>query len=114
MSNLSNRQYPLLQTFIAAGDQAYMTTDEASGFDQRPFRSALMRGYVAYRPGKGFYATREGKKAWSDFHTTEITRRNPELPLCAYFRERYDVTELPKRRSPRRAKKTAPATALSA
>lgn len=111
---LSNRQYPLLQTFIANGE-SYMNMDEAHAFDQRPFRSMLMRGWVSYRPGRGFYTTREGKKAWSDYHATEIVRRNPELPLCAYFREKYDVTEPPARKSAKREKqKTATATPLSA
>jgi hypothetical protein len=116
MINLSNRQYPLLQTFIASGDQSYMTVDEAHAFDQRPFRSMLMRNWVAYRPGRGFYTTKEGKKAWGDFHATEIVRRNPELPLCAYFRTRYDVTEAPARKTSRRHKtqKTASASSLSA
>ena len=97
MVNLSNRQYPLLQTFIQSGNQAYMSVEEAHAFDQRPFRSMLMRNWVGYRPGKGFFTTKEGRKAWSDFHQTEISRRNPELPLCAYFRQKYDVTEVPKR-----------------
>jgi hypothetical protein len=116
MINLSNRQYPLLQSFISSGDHSYMTLDQAHAFDQRPFRSMLMRNWVAYRPGRSFYTTKEGKQAWSDFHQTEIVRRNPELPLCAYFREKYDVTELPARKRVKREKRqnTANATALSA
>jgi len=113
MINLSNRQFPLLQTFVSAGDSAYMTIDEAHSFDQRPFRSLLMRGWVGYRPGRGFYTTREGRKAWGDFHATEIVRRNPELPLCAYFREKYDDGGAALKPKRKKTPQTASASALS-
>ena len=85
MTNLSNRQYPMLQVFIDGGNSFYMTPEEAQRFDQRPFRSMLVRKWVAFRPGHGFYVTREGKDAWSVFHSTSIIRANPLAPLTAYF-----------------------------
>jgi hypothetical protein len=101
---LSNRQHALVETFAGNGE-GYMTIEEAMQFDQRPFRSLLIRDWVGYRPGRGFYFTREGKKAWSDFHSTEIVRRNPMLPLCAYFRDKYDAGgTLTAKKPPKRAK----------
>lgn len=79
---LSNRQLPMLE---ALKDTDYMTIDEAQHFDQRPFRSMLIRKYAAYKPGRGFYLTPEGKKARSTFYDTDIVRKNPQLPLTAYF-----------------------------
>ena len=84
MTSLSNRQYPMLKTFIENPDH-YMTVSEAQQYDQRPFRSMLIRKYIAYHPGKGFRLTKEGKKHWLEFERTEIWRKNPLLPLTAYF-----------------------------
>jgi hypothetical protein len=80
MTRLSNRQYPMLETFATG---LYMSI--AQTFDQRPFRSMLMQGWVAYKPGRGFHITHEGRKAREEFHHTEIARKNPLLPLTAYF-----------------------------
>jgi len=85
MTRLSNRQYPMLRVFIEGGPQFYMSIEQAQRYDQRPFRSMLIRGWIAYRPGKGFHGTREGAAAWVEFHETEIARKNPTLPLTAYF-----------------------------
>jgi hypothetical protein len=85
MTRLSNRQYPMLHTFIASGSGFYMSIHEAQKFDQRPFRSLLIREWIAYTPGRGFHATRAGRQAWEEFHHTEIARKNPALPLTAYF-----------------------------
>ncbi|MBA0088827.1 MAG: hypothetical protein HRJ53_27885 [Acidobacteria bacterium Pan2503] len=85
MTTLSNRQYPMLRAFIDGGPTFTMTIEEAQRFDQRPFRSMLKRQYVAFRPGKGFYLTKEGDKHWREFERTEIFRKNPLLPLTAYF-----------------------------
>jgi hypothetical protein len=63
MTRLSNRQFPMLKTFVAAGDRFFMSVDDAAKFDQRPFRSMLIREWVAYRPGKGFHLTRAGRDA---------------------------------------------------
>lgn len=81
---LSNRQYPMIQAFIDAGD-GYMDIETAQRYDQRPFRSMLIRKWVAFRPGHGFYLTKDGRNAWQDYHATEIWRKNPNLPLTAYF-----------------------------
>ena len=88
MTRLSNRQYPMLQALCSNGSDNYLTIEEAQQFDQRPFRSMLIRKWAAFRPGKGFYVTKEGRAAMNEFHTTDITRKHPEMPLTAYF----DVT----------------------
>jgi len=85
MTRLSNRQYPMLKIFIDLGTGVYMPIGQAQTFDQRPFRSMLMQGWVAYSPGRGFHITREGKSAWLEFRTTPIERANPYGPLTRYF-----------------------------
>lgn len=82
MTRLSNRQYPML---LALHDTDYMSLDEAQAFDQRPFRSMLIRRWAAYRPGRGFHVTREGRAALQEFLQTDITRKDPSMPLTAYF-----------------------------
>lgn len=85
MTNLSNRQYPMLRTFVKASSDYYMTIEEAQVYDQRPFRSMLIRKYIAYKPGKGFHLTKEGRKHWEEFERTEIFRQNPNMPLTSFF-----------------------------
>lgn len=85
MTRLSNRQYPMLKMLYDNGATGYMSIDEAQHFDQRPFRSMLIRKWCSYRPGHGFHITREGKQAMHEFLTTEIIRQNPLMPLTAYF-----------------------------
>jgi hypothetical protein len=106
----------MLQTFAAASIDYYMTVEEAQQFDQRPFRSMLVRDWVRYRAGHGFYLTKEGRKAWQEFHQTDITRHNPMLPLCAYWRDKYDMggTMKPVKKRARKAKAAAKEQALSA
>lgn len=82
---MSNRQYPMLEAFAIANGDFYMPLDDARKFDQRPFRSMLVRKWISYRAGKGFYITRDGRDAWIHFHQTDITRRDPMQPLTAYF-----------------------------
>jgi hypothetical protein len=60
MTRLSNRQYPMLQALYDQGINGRMTIEEAQAYDQRPFRSMLIRKWCAYKPGKGFHITREG------------------------------------------------------
>lgn len=79
---LSDLQYPMLQ---AMTDGHYMSIEEAQRFDQRPFRSMLIRGWVDYAGGKGFHITPAGRKAWVDYHSRDISRKNPTLPLTSYF-----------------------------
>lgn len=85
MINLSNRGFPMLERFLAAGNGSYMSIREAQKFDQRPFRSMLKRGYIAYHPGHGFSVTRKGRDAWREFHETSIERKNPFGRLTAFF-----------------------------
>jgi hypothetical protein len=73
----------MLKTFATTG--IYMSIEQAQYYDQRPFRSMLIQGWIAYRPGRGFHVTPEGKKAYEVFHHTEIARKNPLLPLTSYF-----------------------------
>lgn len=85
MTRLSNRQYPMLLALHDLGTDHFMTIEEAQRFDQRPFRSMLVRRWCAYRPGRGFHITKEGRAALEEFLTTDITRKNPAAPLTAYF-----------------------------
>lgn len=82
MTRLSNLQFPMLETFASG---VYMGIEEAQHYDQRPFRSMLIRGWIAYKPGRGFHITPEGRKAREEFHNTGIARKNPMLPLTKYF-----------------------------
>ncbi len=82
---LSNRQNPMLQAFVGLGPQEYMSLDQAKAFDQRPFRSLLIRGWISYRRSHGFFLTKEGKQAWYTYQHTDIARKNPTQPLTAYF-----------------------------
>ena len=95
MTRLSNRQYPMLKMLFDNGADAYMSIEEAQQFDQRPFRSMLVQKWCAYRPGRGFHITKEGKAAMYEFMTTDIVRKNPNMPLTSFF----DATAygLPKR-----------------
>jgi hypothetical protein len=84
MTRLSNRQYPMLQSFITNANH-YMSYKEAQSFDQRPFRSMLIQEWIKYVPGKGFHITGKGRQAWHEFQYTDIARKNQTLPLTAYF-----------------------------
>lgn len=85
MTRLSNRQYPMLQAFVEQGEGRFMSLEDARHWDQRPFRSMLIQGWVVYRAGRGFHITKDGRRAWSEFLNTDIARKNPQLPLTAYF-----------------------------
>jgi len=82
MTRLSNRQFPMLEIFSGG---SYLKVEDAQLYDQRPFRSMLIRKWVAYMPGKGFHITDLGKSAYREFLNTDIGRKNPHLPLTAYF-----------------------------
>jgi hypothetical protein len=75
----------MLQALFDNGSDRYMNIEEAQKFDQRPFRSMLIHRWCAYRPGRGFHITREGKDAYHEFLSTDILRKNPTLPLTRYF-----------------------------
>lgn len=85
MTRLSNRQYPMLRAFIDGGRGFFMAIEEAQTYDQRPFRSMLIQEWVAFSPGRGFHITQKGRDAWAEFLSTDIARKNPSLPLTAYF-----------------------------
>jgi len=82
MTRLSHLQFPMLE-LMATG--LYLSIAEAQHYDQRPFRSMLIRGWVAFKPGRGFHITQEGRRAHEEFHHSNIQRKNPTLPLTAYF-----------------------------
>ena len=84
MTRLSNRQYPMLKVFVERGANG-MKIEAAQHFDQRPFRSMLIQGWVAYTPLRGFHVTEAGRRAFKEFHHTDIARKNPAMPLTAYF-----------------------------
>jgi hypothetical protein len=75
----------MLRALVDNGAEHYMTIEEAQTFDQRPFRSMLIQGWAAYKPGRGFHVTRAGKEAMLEFLQTDIMRKNPTQPLTAYF-----------------------------
>ncbi|HEX6825896.1 MAG TPA: hypothetical protein VF077_06200 [Nitrospiraceae bacterium] len=89
MTRLSERQFKMLQTFADGGADFWLSLEDAAGYDQRPFRSMLMRQYVTYRAGKGFKMTKTGAKAWSDFLSCNITRKDPTGALTSYFDPEY-------------------------
>src|SRR5215467_10295638 len=87
---LSDRTYPLLQTFEDKTSDYHMKIDEAQKIDQRPFRALLVRGYIAFRPGRGFHITRAGRDVAKHFLDEDGTRnRRSEnrfnAPLTSYF-----------------------------
>lgn len=85
MTRLSNRQYPMLLALCDNGLNGYMPIEDAQKWDQRPFRSMLIRKWCAYKPGRGFHVTPEGRDAMQEFLSTDIARKKPWLPLTAYF-----------------------------
>ena len=81
-TTVSNYQLPLLKAFRSV---AYMNIEKAMTYDQRAFRSFLIRGWIAFKPGQGFHLTRAGDEAWELLHHTEIKRHDPTRPLTRYF-----------------------------
>ena len=88
-SSLSNRQYPMLRMFCELGIGKFMSIEDAQHWDQRPFRSVLIRGWVVYTAGRGFHVTKTGREAYRTFLNTDIARKNATLPLTAYFENVY-------------------------
>jgi hypothetical protein len=93
----------MLRTFANEGEQYRMNIADAGVFDQRPFRSMLMRQYVVWdrRPnnhGKvGFKLTADGRQAFLDFETTNILRRVASMQLTSYFQVPRSALQLVKR-----------------
>jgi hypothetical protein len=86
----------MLKVLYDNGVNHYLTIEDAQRFDQRPFRSMLVRNWCAYRPGRGFHITQDGKAALHEFLSTDIIRKNPTRPLTAYF----DATAYGLRKAP--------------
>lgn len=83
-TTVSNYQLPLLRLLIEHGKRA-LSIEEAMEFDQRGFRSFLIRKWVSYQPGHGFRLTAEARKAWDQLQHTDIQRLDPSQPLTRYF-----------------------------
>jgi hypothetical protein len=75
----------MLRMFYDLGLAQFMSIVDAQRWDQRPFRSMLVQGWVAYRPGRGFHITKTGRAAYHEFLNTDIGRKDATLPLTAYF-----------------------------
>jgi len=84
MIRLSNRQLPMLEIFMSGQS---LSIEAAKMYDQRPFRSMLIRKWINFKPGRGFKITEAGRDAYEIFMHTDIARKNPLLPLTAYFDE---------------------------
>lgn len=85
ITRLSTLQYNMLRMFASQPVAHHMSIATAQGLDQRPFRSMLLRRWVAYTPGRGFRITRAGTDAFRGFENHSIERKNPSLPLTSYF-----------------------------
>ena len=85
--SFSGRLYQMMSALYDNGVEGGMPIEDAQRFDQRPFRSALIRGWATYRSNgvRGFHITKEGKEAMEDFHTINILRADPKRPLTSYF-----------------------------
>jgi hypothetical protein len=81
-TRISNRQYNLLREFV---HKPKMSADSAAQWDQRAFRSFLIRDWVSYTPERGFHLTEKGFLAWKAFEKTDVTRSNIHGPLTRYF-----------------------------
>ena len=85
MNRLSTLQFNMLRHFAERATAYHMSIEQAQHYDQRPFRSMLVREWIAYRAGRGFHITRAGIEAFRDFQEHSIERKNPALPLTTYF-----------------------------
>jgi hypothetical protein len=104
-------QIAMLQALYDNGVEGGMSIEQAQSFKQTSFRSMLIRGYCAYRPNgvRGFHITKEGKHALEDFHTADIARANPSLPLTSYFDPATYTIGAPKKKAAAKApRKSAP------
>lgn len=106
MTRLSNRQYPMLGVFATASKSFRMDIETAQLYDQRPFRSMLIQGWIEF-DGHAFMLTDKGKQAWYEFENTDIARKNSDLPLTAYFDPHAYGLEYPAERKQRREREEA-------
>jgi hypothetical protein len=86
-ATFSGRQLKMLEMFADNGLDGYISYIDAHAFDQRPFRSMLIRRWISYRPGRGFHITREGRDALYHLRDARITRNEHMIthPLTKYF-----------------------------
>ena len=98
MTRLSTLQFNLLRIFARG---VAMSVDKARLYDQRPFRSLLMRKWISYdRRQGGFAITAAGQDAWHDFWHHTVKRRHPSLKLTSYFdASSYGLTVNPENKS---------------
>lgn len=89
MTQLSERQFAMLRTFVDEGVGYAMSLESAARFDQRPFRSMLKREYITYKASKGFMLTKMGHAAWTNFQAANIIRKDPKGALTSYFDPEY-------------------------
>lgn len=99
---LSNRQLPMLEALHGTD---FMTIDEAQAWDQRAFKSMLVREYASYKPGKGFHITQKGRDSRNNFYSTDILRKDRTRPLTSYFDPTaYGLQPARKKREPKAKK----------
>lgn len=91
---LSNRQRPMLEMFDAV---PFVSVEHAAGMSQVTFGSLYRRRkddnddpkvqLVAYKPGKGFHITAQGRDALYSrgAYEADITRKNTSDPLTRFF-----------------------------
>lgn len=103
MTRLSSLQYPVLRSFCEHASE-YFSVEDAQVWDQRPFRSMLMRGWVGYVKGKGFHVTKDGRAALTDFTTRDGFRRDSmrNNPLTSYFDPVAYGLHIPQQQKPRK------------
>jgi hypothetical protein len=82
----SPRQYQMIKMFHEAS--AGISLHDMKRYDQRPFRSMLIRGWVTYNKRVGFAITKQGRHDFLTFLSQDISRKSPEMPLTAYFDQR--------------------------
>lgn len=75
----------MLKMFVSRGPDRFLPIEHAQRYDQRPFRSMLVQGWVAYRPNKGFHVTDKGLERWHQLTHVNNKRVNPYGRLTAYF-----------------------------
>ena len=80
---LSERGWAMIEMFSA---HKYISFEDAHLLDQRPFRSMLIRKYIAFKPGRGFHITKEGEDAlYRWYHTVVDQRKDTLAPLTKTF-----------------------------
>ena len=85
-NSVSRWQFPMLREICALPAGTYMPRSTGNKKDQRTFGSLYHRKWIDYRMGKGYYATKEGRKECHQYLEAESKNRNdPSRPLSHYF-----------------------------